>query len=61
MFKLILLSPFHNVRLSSIVHIHLDANESKDIHMSRFINVYMYMGNVRKSYVVKRREYICSL
>ncbi len=22
-----------------------------------FINIYMYVGNVRKSYIVKRREY----
>jgi hypothetical protein len=25
--------------------------------MSRFINMYMYMGNARRSYIVKRREY----
>jgi hypothetical protein len=40
-----LLPPFHNVRLSSIAHIHLDVNESR--HMYVF----------RKSYIVKQREY----
>ena len=25
--------------------------------MFRFINIYMYVGNARKSYTVKRREY----
>ena len=53
----IILPPFYNVRLSSIVHIYLDVNEFKHIHMSRFINIYMYMGNARKSYIVKRGEY----
>jgi hypothetical protein len=24
----------------------------------RFINIYMYVGNARKSYIVKRREYM---
>ena len=28
--------------------------------MSRFINIYMYVCNTRKSYIVKRREYISS-
>ena len=28
--SILLLPPFHNVRLSSIVHIYLDVNESKD-------------------------------
>ncbi len=25
--------------------------------MSSFINIYMYVGNARKSYIMKRREY----
>ncbi len=53
-----LLPPFHNVRLSSIAHIHLDVNESRHMYVFRFINIYIYVGNARKSYIVKRREYI---
>ena len=49
--------PFHNVRLSSIAHIHLDVNKSRHMYVFRFINIYMYVGNARKSYHVKRREY----
>ena len=30
---------FHNVRLSNIVHIHINVNEPKHIHMSRFFNI----------------------
>ena len=41
----------HNVRLSSIAH----------IHMSRFINIYVNVGNARKSYIIKRREYIINI
>ena len=52
------LPPFHNVSLSSIVHIHIDVNESKHICVSRLINIYMNMSNARKSYIMKRREYI---
>ena len=33
----LVLPPFHNVRLSSIAHIHIYVNESKYIYMSRFI------------------------
>ena len=51
-----LLPPFHNVRLSSIVHIHIDANEFIYIIMSRFISIYMNVGNARKSYIVKPRK-----
>ena len=39
------LPPFHIIRLSSIAHIHIDVNESKRIYMSRFINIYMNVGN----------------
>ena len=51
------LSPFHDVRFSSIVHIHSDANESRYMYVFRFINIYMYVGNARKFYIVKWREY----
>ena len=54
----IIVPPFHNVRLSSIAHIHLDVNESRHMYVFRFINIYMYVGNARKSYIVKRRKYI---
>ncbi len=33
------LPPFHNVIFFSIVHVHIDINESKYIYMSRFINI----------------------
>ena len=49
--------PFHNVRLHSIVHIRIDANESLYIIISRFISIYVNMGNARKSYTVKQRGY----
>ena len=52
-----LLPPFQNIRLFSIVHIHIDVNESKHIYVSRFIYIYMNMGNARKSYNIKWREY----
>ena len=51
---------FRNVKLSSIVHIHLDVNESRYMYVFRFINIYMYADNVRKSYIVKRREYLAN-
>ena len=51
------LPPFHNVRLSSIAHIHLDVNESRHMYVFRYINIYMYVSNARKSYIVKQREY----
>ena len=28
------------------------------MHVFRFINIYMYVSNARKSYIVKRREYV---
>ena len=43
------LPPFHNVRLSSVVHIHIDVNESRHTYESRFINIYMNAGDTRKS------------
>ena len=46
---LFLLPPFYNVRLSSIVHIHLDTNESRYIYVFRFINIYMYMWTMLES------------
>ena len=49
--------PFHNVRLSSIVHIHIHINEPKHIYLYRFINIYMNVDNARKSYIMKWREY----
>jgi hypothetical protein len=52
-----LLPPFHNVRLSSIIHIHIDVNESRHTYIFRFINIYMNMSNARKSYILKRRKY----
>lgn len=52
-----ILPPFHNVRLSSIAYIHLYVNESRHMYVFRFINIYMYVGNARKSYIMKRREY----
>ena len=50
------LPPFHNVRLFSIAHIHLDVNESRHMYVFRFINIYIYVGNIRKSYIVEWRE-----
>ena len=44
-----ILSPFHNVSHSSIFHIHIDVNES-------IINI--NVGNVKMTYIVKRREYV---
>ena len=55
-----ILPPFHNVRLSSIDYICLDVNESTHMYASRFINIYMYVGNARKSHIIKRREYLHS-
>ena len=51
------LHSFHNVRLSNIAHIHLDVNKSRHLYVFRFINIYMYVVNARKFYIVKRREY----
>ena len=51
-----LLPPFHNVRFSSIIHIHIDANKSRHYYKYRFISIYMNVGNVKKYYIVKRRK-----
>jgi hypothetical protein len=50
-------TPFQVIRLSSISHINIDVNESSHTYMSRFINIYINVGNVRKSYNIKRRKY----
>ena len=50
-------SPFQIIRLSSIAHIQIDVNESRNAYMSRFINIYMNVDNTRKSYNMKRRKY----
>uniref|UniRef100_A0A0E0CEA1 Uncharacterized protein n=1 Tax=Oryza meridionalis TaxID=40149 RepID=A0A0E0CEA1_9ORYZ len=52
----LVLPPFHIIGLSSIVHIHTYVNESRYICVSRFIKIYMNVGNARKSYNLKRRE-----
>ena len=52
-----LLPPFYNVRLSSIAHIHIDANESRYYYIYRFISIYMNVNNDRESYIVKQRKY----
>ena len=51
-----LLPPFHNISHSSISHIHIDGNESRHIYLSRFITINMNVGNVRMTYIVKRRK-----
>jgi hypothetical protein len=43
------------IRLSSIAYIHIDVNKSRHICVPRFINIYMNMGNTKKSYNMKRR------
>jgi hypothetical protein len=53
----LILPPFQVVRLFSIVHILIDVNESRHTYMFRFINIYMNVGNARKSYNMKRRKY----
>ncbi len=57
-FLYLLLPPFQVIRLSSITHIHINVNESRHTYMSKFINIYMNMGNARKSYNMKRRKYL---
>jgi hypothetical protein len=52
----LVLPPFHNVSHSSIFHIHIDANESRHIYLSRFISINMNVGNARMTYIVKQRE-----
>ncbi len=41
-----ILPPFHNISHSDIFHIHIDANESRHIYLSRFINITMTKGHV---------------
>ena len=41
---------FFPLQRTGTIASHLDVNES------RHINIYIYMGNTRKSYIVKRRE-----
>lgn len=53
---ILVLPPFQNVRLSSIVNIRINVNEPKYIYVSKCINIYMNVGNARKSYNMKRRE-----
>ena len=48
---LVVLPPFHNVSHSNISHIHIDVNESRHI-LSRFINIYMNVGNVRMTHII---------
>jgi hypothetical protein len=50
------LSLFHDVRFSSIGYIHLDVNESRHMHVFKFIHIYMYVCNGRKSYIIKQME-----
>jgi hypothetical protein len=52
---LLLLHPFHNVSHSKISHIYIDANESRHIYQSRFININMNMKNIKMTYIVKQR------
>ncbi len=54
---LLVLPLFHNVNHFNIFHIHIDVNEFRHIHLSRFINININMGNVRMTYIVKRRKY----
>ena len=51
----LLLPSFHIIRLSSIAHIHIYVNESRHIYVPRFINIYVNVGNARKSYNLKWR------
>jgi F-box interacting protein len=44
---------FHNIKLYSIMYIHIDVNESIQICIFRFINIYINVSNVRKSYIMK--------
>jgi hypothetical protein len=49
------ITPFHIIKLSSIVHIHIYVNESRHVYVSRFIDIYMNMCSARKYYNMKRR------
>ncbi len=54
---LLLLLLFHNVRLYSVAHIYIYVNEFRHICVSRFINIYMNVGNAIMSCIMKRREH----
>ena len=47
---------FQVTRLSSIIYIYININESRHTYMSIFINIYMNVGNAEKSYNIKRRK-----
>jgi hypothetical protein len=51
----LLLPPFHIIRLYSIIHIHIYINEFRHICVPKFIDIYMNMGNARKSYNLKQK------
>ena len=51
-----LLPLFYNVSHSSISHIYIDVIEFRHIYLSIFININMNMGNVRMTYIMKRRK-----
>ena len=53
---LVLLHPFHIIKLSNITHIYIYVNKFRHIYLSRFINIYMNIDNTRKSYNMKRME-----
>jgi hypothetical protein len=53
-----ILPPFQVIRLSSIIHIHIDVNESSHTYKSRFINIYINVSNARKSYNTKWRKWL---
>ncbi len=36
----------------------MDINKSWHTHMSKFIYIYMNVGNARKSYIIKQRKYV---
>ena len=53
----VVLPLFQVIRFSSIAHIYIDVNESKYTYISGFINIYMNMSNVIKSYNMKWMKY----
>ena len=36
----------------------MNVNESRHIYISKFIDIYINTGNVRNTYIMKRRKYI---
>ena len=36
----------------------MDVNQSRHTYMSRFINMYMNVSNIRNSYNIKRKKYL---